>query len=100
MRDLPLLPIISEKSMELVEGRNTYVFEVPLDATKIQIAKAVGEEFKVKVENVNTTLRKGKMKHQRVKGGRQTVYGRQKDLKKAYVTLKPGDSIKLFEGGE
>jgi len=72
------------------EGK--YTFRVPLTATKIQIRQAVEEVFKVKVQAVNTIRYEGKLKRL----GR--TQGRRSDWKKAIVTLKPGESIELFEG--
>ncbi|MEX0932029.1 MAG: 50S ribosomal protein L23 [Candidatus Saccharimonadales bacterium] len=100
MSKLLLLPIVSEKAMELSENANVYMFEVPLNTTKIEVARAVANEFKVNVKNVNVAVRHGKVKTQRTRGGRQSLPGRRSDKKLAYVTLKEGDSIKLFEGDE
>ena len=68
-----------------------YTFRVPLSATKIQIRQAVEQIFKVKVQAVNTMRYEGKMKRL----GR--TQGRRSDWKKAVVTLKPGETIELFE---
>lgn len=89
--DTILSPIITEKSTILSEN-NQVVFEVPLTATKPQIAEAVEELFKVKVTAVNTIRQKGKTK--RFRG----IRGRRKDIKKAIVTLKDGDSIDISTG--
>ena len=83
-------PVISEKSTILSEKDNNYVFEVSLDANKIQIKKAVEEIFKVGVTKVRTMRMRGKLKRVRLQ------YGRTPEWKKAIVTLKKGDSIELF----
>ena len=83
-------PVISEKSTILSEKDNKYVFEVSLDANKIQIKKAVEEIFKVGVTKVRTMRMRGKLKRVRLQ------YGRTPEWKKAIVTLKKGDSIELF----
>jgi ribosomal protein L23 len=44
-------------------------------------------------------VQKGKAKRTVRKGGRP-AQGRESDFKKAYVTLKEGDSIPLFAAGE
>ncbi len=84
-------PIITEKSTDLQEdGR--YVFEVAPSATKHQIKWAVQQAFDVRVTKVNTMNRRGKTKRY---GPRFT---QKKSIKKAIVTLAPGDSITIFEG--
>lgn len=89
-RDILIKPIVTEKSTALMEERK-YTFRVPLSATKIQIRQAVEQIFKVKVQAVNTMHYEGKMKRL----GR--TQGRRSDWKKAVVTLKPGETIELFE---
>jgi len=83
-------PVVSEKSTLLTERDNKYVFEVALEANKIQIKKAVEEVFKVGVTKVRTMRIRGKMKRVRVQ------LGRTRERKKAIVTLKQGDRIELF----
>ncbi len=90
-RDILKKPLITEKSMDLVED-NKYTFIVDLKSNKIEIKKAVEELFKVKVEKVNTMRYKGRMT--RVRGR----LGYTQDYKKAIVTLKQGDKIEIFEG--
>lgn len=90
-----LIPVISEKALAAAEQR-TYVFEVERGASKIAVARAVAQQFGVKVQAVNTARIRGKPKAMRTK--RKQILGRRSDFKKAYVTLKAGDSIKLIEG--
>lgn len=85
-------PVISEKSTLVKETENTVVFEVAKEATKTQIQLAVEKAFKVKVTGVRTLVVRGKS----ARMGRST--GRKKNWKKAYVTLKEGDTIEFFEG--
>ncbi|MEW6350422.1 MAG: 50S ribosomal protein L23 [Thermodesulfobacteriota bacterium] len=85
-------PIVTEKSSNLKEEANQVVFEVRLDANKVEIRKAVEKLFKVKVLAVNTQNRQGKRKRL----GR--TVGRRRNWKKAVVTLKEGDRIDFFEG--
>jgi len=85
-------PLVTEKSIVGAE-RGKYTFRVSRDANKIEIAKAVEQIFKVKVNSVNTMTVKGKKKRL----GRYPE-GRTPDWKKAIVTLKPGDKIEIFEG--
>jgi len=89
--DTILTPIITEKSTILSEF-NQVVFEVPLTASKPEIKEAIETLFKVKVTAVNTLRNKGKTK--RFRG----IPGRRKDVKKAIVTLKDGDTIDIATG--
>jgi large subunit ribosomal protein L23 len=89
--DVIIKPIITEKATLLSE-HGKVVFQVALDATKKEIAKAVEELFKVKVEKVNTLRVKGKRK--RFRG----LTGRRNHVKKAVVTLKDGHSIDVTTG--
>ena len=84
-------PVITEKSTILSEN-NQVVFEVPVSANKTEIKDAVEALFKVKVTAVNTLISKGKTK--RFRG----IPGRRKDVKKAIVTLRDGDSIDIATG--
>lgn len=93
MSQLILTPKISEKSMFLAE-RGIYVFEVPVSTNKIEVAKAVEAAFKVNVTDVNMVIAKGKVKRFK------QVLGRERDIKKAMVKVKSGQSIKLFEGAQ
>ncbi len=94
-----LAPILSEKAYGLSQTHNTYVFAVPKGANKHTIARAVTAQFEVTVENVNVTNIGGKSKRTVRKNGR-AVMGRQSDTRKAYVTLKDGDSLPIFAAME
>ena len=85
-------PLITEKSMSLA-GLGKYVFEVDISSNKIEIGQAVHQIFSVDVVKVNTLRVKGKTKRM----GRFPE-GKTADWKKAYVTLKPGQRIQVFEG--
>ncbi len=93
-KTLVLKPRVSEKAYGMSQG-DVYVFMVPKSASKPAIASAVKAQFDVTVTDVNTVVVKGKAKRTIRKGGRP-VMGRQSDFKKAYVTLKEGDSITVF----
>lgn len=82
--------VVTEKGTRLGESDNQYFFNVAPDANKIEIKKAVEEMFKVKVEEVNTMSRQGKLKRDR-----RGKYGRKASFKRAVVTLKEGDKIEL-----
>lgn len=84
-------PIISEKATIGAADRK-YTFEVSMDANKVAIKKAIEEVYGVVPTDVNIMNKSGK----KVRSGRK--YGRTKNIKKAIVTLRKGDSIKLYEG--
>jgi large subunit ribosomal protein L23 len=90
--DVIRVPRITEKGTRLREKNNVITFEVRIDANKLQVRKAVEGIFKVKVADVTTVTTEGKKKRM---GQR---LGRRSDWKKAYVTLKPGQKIEIFEG--
>lgn len=77
-------PIVTEKTSLMSLEKNVYVFEVSLDATKIDIKKAIKELYWVEVNNVNIVNTREKVRFGR-KGGLQM---RRRATKKAYVTLK------------
>ncbi|MCA9384403.1 MAG: 50S ribosomal protein L23 [Candidatus Magasanikbacteria bacterium] len=84
-------PRVSEKAARLAE-KGTYVFEVAQDAEKISIKRAVESLYGIKVASVRIINVGGKP----VKKGRRVSY--RSDLKKALVTVKPGQKIDLYEG--
>ena len=98
MSDIRLLiqkPIITEKSTELKEANNRYLFKVNPSANKRQIKLAVEELFNVRVRKVTTAVYRGKPKVVMNKAGR--FAGKASNWKKAYVTLAEGDSIEVFD---
>jgi large subunit ribosomal protein L23 len=82
-----LAPVISEKATLVADKNEQVVFEVSPDATKPEIKAAVEMLFKVEVNSVQVLNVKGKAK----RFGR--FMGRRKDVRKAYVSLKPGQEI-------
>ena len=89
--DTIIAPVITEKST-MASEHNQVVFRVAGTATKPEIKAAVEALFNVKVDGVNTLVRKGKKK--RFRG----IIGRQKDFKKAIVTLAEGHAIDVTTG--
>jgi large subunit ribosomal protein L23 len=83
-------PVLSEKSTYAMNERKQYTFEVDRRATKPQIKAAVEALYKVRVEKVNTMIRKPGMK--------RTRFGVTKPAptKRAIVRLHPEDTIELF----
>ena len=71
------------------ESQSKYYFQVPRDASKIEIKKAVEDIYKVKVHDVNTMIVSGKRKRVRQE------LGRTPDWKKAVVTLQEGQKIEV-----
>jgi large subunit ribosomal protein L23 len=93
-------PRVSEKAYELSSEKNTFVFIVPLTANKIEVKKAVESEYSVEVVSVNILKQDGKKKAA-IKGKRQRPgVGKRSDFKKAFVTLKEGQTIPVFAAQE
>jgi large subunit ribosomal protein L23 len=90
-----LKPRMSEKAYGVSTLRNTFVFDIEGDTNKHSVARAVSEQYSVTVTAVRVVNLKGKVKRTVRKGGRATT-GRQSDVKKAYVTLKAGDTLPIF----
>ena len=86
-----LRPTITEKSTLLQED-GQYTFQVAPRANKTLVKQAVEQNFGVKVLSVNITVNRGKRKRY---GPR---FKKRPDVKKAVVTLRPGDRIDLIEG--
>ena len=85
--------LLSEKGAHQRDVSNQYIFEVAIDANKIEIKRAVEAQFKVKVAEVRIASMHGKVRRQ----GR--FVGRRPDWKKAYVRLAAGEKpIEFFEG--
>jgi large subunit ribosomal protein L23 len=91
-KDFELKPVLTEKSYALANAQNKYTFLVEGKANKIEIAKKIAEEYKVKVDRVNTVVRPGKLKRD-LKTYKEY---REEDKTKAIVTLKKGDKIDEF----
>ncbi len=84
-------PAITEK-ITLLQDSGKYTFHVSLKANKVDVKQAVETRFDVKVLDVNIAKLHGKLKRY----GPRTK--KRPDIKKAVVTLKPGDRINLIEG--
>ena len=85
-------PIVSEKATMVSEKSNAVMFKVLRDATKPEIKAAVELMFKVQVQGVSVLNQKGKTKS----FGKSI--GRRDHVRKAFVTLMPGQELNL--GGE
>ena len=94
-----LEPRATEKSY-LEQTNRIYIFPVKKSMCKQEIAKMVEKEFNVTVTDVRTVIRDGKKtKFSKGKHAYPGITHRQ-DKKFAYVRLKKGDSIKVFEEPE
>jgi large subunit ribosomal protein L23 len=100
-KDIILRPRLSEKTYGLSESR-VYVVDVPKNANKHNVARAVEAQFEVKVTKVNITVIKGKTKRVMSLTGKRmsNAEGRRSDIKKAYVTLAEGHSLPFFAAVE
>lgn len=90
---------VTEKAVAQ-EAQRTYVFLAQPGESKQSIAKRIAEAYNVSVINVRTLTRKGKSC--RFSRGKHRYPGTafRRDQKYAYVTLKEGNSIKLFNSEE
>lgn len=91
MNNVIKAPLVTEKNT-YHSAAGVYVFEVNLDADKTMIRKAVETNFGVKVDSVRTTVCRGHSKYTKF-GVTKAPY-----WKKAFVKLKAGEKIALFEG--
>jgi large subunit ribosomal protein L23 len=89
--DVIIAPVITEKAT-MASEHNKVMFKVRKDATKPQIKEAIEKLFDVKVKNVNTLIRRGKVKTFKNKVGQQS------DVKRAIVTLEEGHRIDVTTG--
>ena len=83
-------PLLTEKGTSLGEANNQVLFEVALEANKIQIRRAIQQLYDVRVVSVRTQVVHGKLK----RVGRNT--GRRRKWKKAIVKLAEGSTIDFF----
>ena len=86
-------PVITEKTLKNAHTENKYTFEVLDSANKIEVAKEVEKKFNVKVLGVTIMRTIGK----KMAWGKKRIQGRKSQVKKAIVTLKPGNNISDFD---
>ncbi|MDQ7016074.1 MAG: 50S ribosomal protein L23 [Gammaproteobacteria bacterium] len=84
-----LAPHVSEKSAMNADGSNQHTFKVTVDATKLEVKRAVEDLFEVKVVSVRMMNVKGKNKRfsQRL--------GSRPSWKKAMVRLADGQDVEF-----
>lgn len=90
-------PLLTEKNT-FIQRHRQYAFEVLRDANKIEIRSAIEQLGRCEVQAVNTVIVKGKTKR-----ARRGATVKTPDWKKAFVTLKEGQSLSgvlgtAFEG--
>jgi large subunit ribosomal protein L23 len=85
-------PLVTEKGTVVAEKSNQVVFRIRPNAGKAQIRDVIEDLFKVTVVKIRTANFLGKQRR------RGRTLGRRPNWKKAYITLKKGDRIEIFEG--
>jgi large subunit ribosomal protein L23 len=88
-------PIVTEKSTHQSRSGSerrggAYTFEVHPEANKTQIKDAVEKIYNVRVMQVRTANRLGKLRRYRLH------YGRTRGVKKAVIVVDPNSAIELF----
>lgn len=83
-------PHVSEKTTDLIQNHNTYVFEVHPDSTKTDIREAIAKIWDVRVDSIRIINVLGKAKRL----GR--ISGFSRSWKKAVVRLHEGDGIDVL----
>lgn len=99
MKQMTVIPVVTEKAYAQ-SARHVYTFRVPLILNKNEIKAAVEAQFGVTVLQVKTLVQDGKTV--RFSRGKNRYPGTtsRKDFKKAYVTLKDGDTLDVFDAVE
>ena len=95
MKEILIKPLITEKMSADTERNNSYGFVVSLAANKIEIKKAIENEYNATVESVRTLRVDGKTKQRYTKTG--MVKGRTNSYKKALVSLAKGEVIDFYD---
>jgi large subunit ribosomal protein L23 len=85
-------PLVTEKGTVVGEKSNQVVFRIRPNASKAQVRDVIEDLFKVTVVKIRTANFLGKQRR------RGRTLGRRPNWKKAYITLKEGDRIEIFEG--
>lgn len=91
MRQVVKAPLVTEKNTHH-NAAGVYVFEVDMKADKAEIKSTVESSFGVKVAEVRTAVCRGRTKMTRQGASKRSYW------KKAFVKLKVGEKIALFEG--
>ena len=92
--DVIIAPIVTEKTMKLLQEENKITLKVKKDANKIEIINAFEAIFNVHVEKINVI----NVRPQAKRVGRYT--GKVSGYKKAIVKLAAGEALDLFKETE
>ncbi|GBD34632.1 50S ribosomal protein L23 [bacterium HR35] len=85
------VPLITEKSMNLIREQNAYTFIVDHRLNKNQIKKIVKELFGVKIKKIRTANYKKRVR------GIYLIKSTRPRFKKAVIFLEAGEKIPIFE---
>jgi large subunit ribosomal protein L23 len=85
-------PLVTEKSSAAYAARKEYTFQADPRATKTAIRRAIEGFFGVHVVHLRTLQQRAKRKT------RGRTQGTRPRWKKAYVRLREGESLPVFEG--
>ena len=86
-------PVVTEKTVRMAEVARAYTFEVDRTAHKEQIAAAITEIYGVTVLRVRTTTSQAVSR----RTGKKRMSTQTTKVKKAIVTIAPGQSIDVFD---
>ncbi len=89
-RDIIIRPIVTEKTMKLMDSDNKVTFEVAKDTNKTAVRQAIEEIYNIKPVSVNIVNVHPKTKRVGKYVGKTSAY------KKAIVKLPEGKDIDLF----
>ncbi len=89
-RDIIIRPIVTEKTMKLMDADNKVTFEVAKDTNKTAVRQAIEEIYNIKPVSVNIVNVHPKTKRVGKYVGKTSAY------KKAIVKLPEGKDIDLF----
>ena len=92
--DVIIAPIVTEKTMKLLQEENKITLKVKKDANKIENKNAFEAIFNVHVEKINVI----NVRPQAKRVGRYT--GKVSGYKKAIVKLAAGEALDLFKETE
>ena len=92
--DVIIAPIVTEKTMKLLQEENKITLKVKKDANKIEIKNSFEAIFNVHVEKINVI----NVRPQAKRVGRYT--GKVSGYKKAIVKLAAGEALDLFKETE
>ena len=92
LEQILIKPLITEKASMISEKYNRFGFQVQPNANKNQIKMAVEKLYDVKVLNVKTSIKPGKLK----RVGKHLA--KASKIKKAFVQLSEGQKIEFFKG--